>query len=504
MSVRPRLRVAAESPDESYGDLAGDLASGYQLTPDDWQQLILDDWLAVKGGKWAHLTCGLSVPRQNGKNGALEIRELFGMVGRGEAILHTAHQVKTAQKHFRRLKHFFGKKANDPAAKFPELNALVSEVRNVNGQEAIFLTNGGSVEIVARSQGSGRGFTVDVIVCDEAQDMSDDDLEALLSTSSAAPSQDPQWIFTGTPPGPKARGEVFARVRSDALDKSPHRLSWLEWSMDVDGDLDDRKQWRQANPALGTRLQMSVVEGERARFSDEGFARERGGMWAADVLGKGVIPSLSWNAQVDTESTVVDRPSIGIEVGPDLAWCSIAVAGKRADGDWHIGLAHNQNTQGVGVEWLMPRLDELLASRPDIRTVVIDVSSPIKAMIEQRGKRYFLKRPDGSRGIEVHALKVAELGVGCTSLLSGVVTGSAWHIGQPQLTSAALSAGKRPLGDTGMWVWNRRSADSDITPIQAATYALIGAQLDKPVPARRASGSRGSRESSRGRRAVVI
>ena len=160
------------------------------------------------------------------------------MVGRGEKILHTAHEVKTARKAFKRLQHFFGTQVNDPGAKFPELNALVAEVRNVNGQEAIFLTNGGSVEVVARSKNSGRGFTVDVLVMDEAQEMSDDDLEALMPTTSAAPLRDPQWIFTGTPPGPRANGAVFTRVRSDALGGGP-RACWHEWSSDPDLGLDD-------------------------------------------------------------------------------------------------------------------------------------------------------------------------------------------------------------------------------------------------------------------------
>ena len=73
-------------------------------------------------------------------------------------------------------------------------------------------------------------------------------------------------------------------------------------------------------------------------------------------------------------------------------------------------------------------------------------------------------------------LKVAELGSACSLVLDGIVTGWLHHIGQPQLSAAALSAGKRGLGDTGKWVWNRKSATSDITPIQAATYALWGAQ----------------------------
>ena len=154
-SQRPCVTITSPAID-SLGDLAISLAADYKLIPDPWQAWVIDNWLSVVGDNWAHMTCGLAVPRQNGKNAVLEIRELFGAIGRGERILHTAHEVKTAQKHFRRLKHFFGQKTNDPAAKFPELNALVESIRNVNGQEAIFLKNGGSIEIAARSKEIGR------------------------------------------------------------------------------------------------------------------------------------------------------------------------------------------------------------------------------------------------------------------------------------------------------------------------------------------------------------
>jgi hypothetical protein len=97
----------------------------------------------------------------------------------------------------------------------------------------------------------------------------------------------------------------------------------------------------------------------------------------------------------------------------------------------------------------------------------------------------------------VTPVKVAELGAGCALVLDGIVSGWLWHIGQPQLSSAALAAGKRPLGDTGMWVWSRRSAESDITPVQAATLALIGAQASRVrKPARSGGGS--------GRRVAVL
>ncbi|CAM2869895.1 hypothetical protein PRAC110570_04890 [Propionibacterium acidifaciens] len=151
----------------------------------------MSDWLRVRAGRWVSLDCGLSCPRQNGKNAILEVYELFVTVGLGRRVLHTAHEVKTGRKHFRRLRYFLGERAADPGAEFQELNKLVREIRNVNGQEGIYLTNGGSIELVARSKSSGRGFTVDTLVCDEAQEPTDDELQAINPSISAAPSGDP-------------------------------------------------------------------------------------------------------------------------------------------------------------------------------------------------------------------------------------------------------------------------------------------------------------------------
>lgn len=484
MKQPPRLHVAPRAAD-TYGDLAADFASDYGLKPDDWQQLILDDWLASAKGRWTSLTCGLSVPRQNGKNGALEVRELFGMVGRGEKILHTAHQVKTAQKHFRRLKHFFGKKADDPGAKFPELNALVAELRNVNGQEAIFLKNGGSVEIVARSQGSGRGFTVDVIVCDEAQDMSDDDLEALLSTSSAGPLGDPQWIFTGTPPGPKANGEVFTRIRREALESNPRRRCWHEWSCHAEPgeavDLDDHDNWHRANPALGTRLLFDVVEGERGNLSDEGFGRERLGMWAG-ALTQAVIDAETWASVADTASMAIDKLALAVDVSPDRAVASVSLAGQRADGLWHIEL----DEQRAGVGWLLPWVLGR-CERNAIRAVVIDGASPAASIVDD------LKR----EGIKVTTTTSRDMAAACGQLYDGALEQWLRHTDQPQVNVALSVARKRPLGDA--WAWNRKDTDSDITPLVSVTLALWGAQSSTVKRPGRRKG-----RTSESRRAVVL
>ena len=207
--------------------------------------------------------------------------------------------------------------------------------------------------------------------------------------------------------------------------------------------------------------------------SDEQFGMERLGMWKVDSA-KGVIPAQSWADREDVESVPVDAFTLGIEVGPDLAWASVALAGRRADGSWHIALEADQHTVGKGAAWLTPHVEALVSANPQIRGVVVDVGGPIKALLTERNGRWFLGE------VEVTPLKVAELGAGCSTLLAGIVSGEVFHLGQPQLTSAALAASKRALGDTGMWVWHRKAATSDITPIQASTYALIGAQMTRP------------------------
>lgn len=442
---RPRLHVVPGLPDRTFGDLAGQFAGDYGLTPEPWQQLVLDDWLAETGGRWSALRCGLACPRQNGKNGIIEVRELFGMVGRGEKILHTAHQVKTAQKHFRRLKHFFGKRVNDPGAKYPELNALVVELRQVNGQEAIILANGGSVEIVARSQGSGRGYTVDVLVLDEAQDLSDDDLEALMPTTSAAPLRNPQWIYTGTPPGPKASGEVFTRTRAEALG-NPRRVSWHEWSVEASGieniDLDDRDLWLATNPALGGRLQIEVCEGERGSFSPKGFARERLGWWEPGTGHVAAFDLERWSALADPAAERGAAPSFGVATAPDRSWSAIAVAWRRQDGLTQVMLSDYK----PGDAWLVGRLEELRSRWGG--TVHV-----------------------GLKGLAGVA-KAADAAVAHNALATVVEAREVRHGNEPALTTSVRGARWRTQGDSRVL---DRKGSVDISPLDAAALAVHGA-----------------------------
>lgn len=475
----PRVHVTPRRGGASDGDLAASFAASYGLDPDEWQRLVLEDWLRVVGSRWASLTCGLAVPRQNGKNALIEIRELYGMVALGERILHTAHEVKTAQKHFRRLKYFFGQKAGDEAAQFPELNSLVTQVRSVNGQEAIFLQNGGSVELVARSKNSGRGFTVDVLVMDEAQEMAEDALEALMPTTSAAPLGNPQWIFTGTPPGPNASGEVFTRVRREALGEKPGRLSWHEWSVDGTVDLDDRGLWRMTNPALDAgRLQVAVIEGERSRFSDEGFARERLGRWSTHATAARLISPEEWE-----DTAVGDAPEGGVKsfgVAFSFDGSRVAVAGAASfEETVHVEIVASRSGEISGsvsalADWLAERWRD---------TARIGISGRSHATV--------LAEALYARGVPrkvVHVLATGEVFTAAGMLVDGVREQSVTHWadeGQRVLDDAVAVACKKHRGADGQWAFASATPDGDETPVEAVSFALWAAKTAKRVPGRK-------------------
>jgi phage terminase large subunit-like protein len=378
--------------------------------------------------------------------------------------------VKTARKAFLRLASFF-----ENPRRYPELAAMVREVRKTNGQEAIVLTNGGSCEFVARSKGSGRGFTVDVLVMDEAQELSEDALEALLPTISAGPLQNPQQILTGTPPGPSANGEIFTRVRSDGLERKDKRLSWHEWSCEPDADLDDPLNLARANPALGIRLQREVADAERGSMSDAGFGRERLGMWD-EARAHRVIDLASWSAAGDAASVPSERFALAVDVSPDRSVASVSLAGQCADGSWHVEL----DEQRHGVGWL-PAYLEVRCARNDIRAVVIDGASPAASIIDDLAQRKIKVTTTGAR----------DMAAACGTFYDGVMEGWLRHIDQPQLNTSLGVARKRPLGDA--WAWNRKNAGSDITPLVACTLALWGAQSSavKKPQKKRSDGRKG-------------
>lgn len=476
-SQEPRIAVLPEPGDGvAFGDLytdgedAAEFSKAYGLSPDPWQRAVLSAWLARNPDDgFACTSCGLSVPRQNGKNALLEMRELYGLCAIGERMLHTAHRVDTARKAFLRLVTFFDSPAH------PELGEMVTSIRRTNGQESISLANGASIEFSSRVNGGSRGSTYDIVVFDEAQELTDDQMEAIMSTMAAAPLGNRQLVFTGTPPSPVSPGTVFKHQRSQALSGKGGRMAWHEWSVDEVGDVSDRSRWYATNPALGIRLDEGFTATECSTLTADGFARERLGWWCDGSSANAALSRSKWEACAIEKAPPPlegDRVAYGVKFTPDGASVALSAAARNPKRKTLIeGLEFKSVSGGINwlAKWLIERKDRCAVC-------VVDGRSHTAALVQKLQEGGFPQR----------AIVVANSSNVCAAasmLRNAVDQGEVQHVSPTDLDRSAVAAQRRDIGTNGGWGFG--SGDFDCALIESASLAHWGAMTTKRRPGRR-------------------
>ena len=210
---------------------------------------------------------------------------------------------------------------------------------------------------MARSSGSGRGFSGDLIVLDEAQRLKDDAMAALLPTLCARP--DPQVWYAAS--AGTVDSVQLGRVRERGIAGDDPSLAFFEWSADEADDPAVWETWAKANPGLGIRITEDYVTRERAALSPGAFAQERLtiGRYPTDVLDAwAVILKPDWLRLADPGSQAGDPVVFAAEVAqvaPYRKVAAIGVAGFRADGRLHAEVVEHAD----GTDWVAPRLAEL-------------------------------------------------------------------------------------------------------------------------------------------------
>lgn len=452
-----RPRVSSIPPYvSSAGQEAVDLAASAGLFLDEWQQWVLQQALGERvDGRWSAFEVGLIVPRQNGKGSVLEARELFGLIlAKEELIIHSAHLFKTSKEAFRRILRLLEGTA--------DLARKIKRVSNTHGDESIELTNGCRLAFVARSKGGGRGLSGDCLILDEAFALTDDQIEALMPVMSARDNG--QIWYTSSPPLDAVTGEVLFNVRARGEAGDPV-LAWMDWGQKRGVDLDDPRVHAAANPAYGLRIAPEAVERERRTMKDEGFGRERIGIWP-ETAGTAVISPAQWQALADPASRVGDDVSFAIDVTPARDHASIAVYSPRSDGLGHIELIDYRS----GVGWLVARLAEL-KERHDPVAIAVDAKGPAGSLLADLAAAGIAEPEDAEkpqRG-DLIVPGAADVAASTGQFLDAVTAGALRHLDQAQLSAAVAGAKTRSLGDAQAWA--RRTASSDISPLVAVTLA---------------------------------
>ncbi|RZT66746.1 phage terminase [Leucobacter luti] len=466
----------------SAADDAVDLAAVAGLGLYPWQEHVLRGSLGERvDGRWSAFRTCLVVPRQNGKNAVLEARELAGLLLFNEGvIIHTAHEFKTANNSMIALMNRIKASPLLAEVKGGAGMSADDDLREIDGfrtgnNPAITMKNGNKLQFAARSGGSGRGFTGDLVVLDEAYALKSAEMDALLPTMAAKSIEgNPQVWFTSS--AGMLDSDLLASLRAQAQKESTGRLAYYEWSTADDTDPLDRDGWYEANPSLGYRISEEFVQDEYDTLvgetgSDEGFKRERLGIWAK-LGGSGIIPQKPWAESagdaltVETETREIGRVAFAVDIPRSRDSASIVMAGDLGNGRTSLVLIDRR----VGTDWVADRLAELKAQYNPVAIVIDELAATGTILGELRRLR-----------IRVWAVKYREYLRACGALFDAISQMRIVHTGQQELNDAVSGAGRKD-GESTLWKW-AASSSVDISPLVAATLAFAGLHRRSGKPA---------------------
>jgi hypothetical protein len=456
-SQRPRVLLRPPHVSEVAGREAVDLAESVGLHLDPWQKLAVRVALAEDSrGLYAAREVGCLVSRQNGKGAILEAIALHGMFVIGDPLtLWTAHMFKTSSEAFLRVKSWIDGSS--------DLSSHVRRVNTSHGEEGFELHSGARLRFLSRSKSSGRGFSPQRIIFDEAQELSKVAAEAMLPSMRAQRNR--QAIYTGTVPGPEINHpEHWRRLRDRGRAGDASRLAWLEWtpegSDDPDTaagiDLDGRRAWAASNPGIGFRdgLNLESLSADREGLDDDSFGRECLSIWPA--LAEVDVDSAFGAGKWQDCAVECDPPIpavVGVAVSLDRGWSSIgAVSGDRRP---HLGSV----LRAPGTAWVAAEARRI-QDRYEIDVILDDhgPASTLKAEFDDLGVRYT-------------ATRTGEYLDACAQIFDLVQNKAVEHGNYDDLNAAVAAAGKRSIGER--WAWSRKSGDTSM--LEAVTLALWGA-----------------------------
>lgn len=430
------------------------------------QKLELEIFLAkTRTGAPAATSISVSRPRQNGKSYAAKFYTIWSAFIEHKSILFSAHNGPTTRKMFRDITRFI---LDNQVfrAKLAENGIYKSQ-----GYEHIQLASGVIIEFSTRTNSGARGGTHDVIVIDEAQELTQEHQEAILPTMIAGAAANPQIIMLGTPPGVKTPGTVFREMHDRAHAGQLQEAWWLEWAATEIGDPNDQARWRECNPMYGYRITARALQNAADTMSAQGFAREHLGWW--DAAGVAAVDTLikppAWEKITTKNPPPPDAtPSVAVKFSPDGSRVSLAICLNPTEGAAFLEVIAARSTNR-GTKWIT---EWILENRAKLAQIVIDGT---------RGERVLQQLADARLPkTMVKRVKPGDMARAVSMFLEAIDSQELRVFDQPDLTASALNCTKRRVGSQG-FAWE--STDTgDATLIESIALAYWASQTTRRKP----------------------
>ncbi len=332
---------------------------------------------------------------------------------------------------------------------------LVRRVYRGVGYEGIDFVTESTIRIIGSSEAAGHGMTsTGLAIVDESFADVDFRREQALNPGMATVRDAQTWNVStaGTDQSVFLRSKIESgRAMAEAGVTSG--TAYIEYSIPDDADCDDPETWWSYMPALGWTITQDVVAHERQGMPDGEWRRSFGNQWTS--TDERTIPFQVWEDAQDPAAEAAPAAALVVEVTPDRSSATI-VAGSS-------GRVVEMVDQMPGTAWCVPRLVEL--HKRYGAPVVLDAAGPAGTLVPELE----------SAGVPVVKLGTRDVVSACGVFFDALADRTVTVRRDVSLDLAAASVNKRQVGDA--WLWSRKSTETDVVPIMAASLAFYQATL---------------------------
>jgi len=430
-------------------------ALGWELMP--WQVHVLTESLRYeKNGEWSRSMVGILVARQQGKSALMRLRLLAGIYLWEETWIAMAQTLKQAE-------HQLYQAYDDLVAA-----GLWDESRmkfyQANGRQSLKIGRG-SWTILAANRDAVRGFTGSLWV-DELREIPEEAWTAALPVTTSYPNAQ---VYVTSNAG-SDHSTVLNELRSTALTFQDDSFGWFEWSADPELSHLDVEGWKQANPALGYRTKVKVLEDALKTSRMEAFLTERLCRWVRALESPWVYGTWEACATEGLKFEPSEYTYFGLDVSVDRKRADLVAAQK--DGDKvKFGLVKSWASQDGVID------DVKIAS--DVAEIMRKFAT-VGLAFDKWTTGNIAQRLASARFPVVDCSGMA-FAQACDETLTGLNSGRLMHTGNETLTAHFMACVKKPAQDGG-WRVVRKDSHTSISAACASIMAIAqaGKMMQEP------------------------
>jgi phage terminase large subunit-like protein len=352
-----------------------------------------------------------------------------------------------------------------------------------NGREGLKFANGSRQGLIASSEDSGHGGTLDLGIDDEAFAQKDARREQACVPAMNTRAQ-PQWWVISTAGTPTKSPYLYAKVQrgrkladQQVEDESKRRgVCYIEYSAPEDADPFNPRVWWDCMPALGYTVTEETVRAALdtmladPKLGLSEFRRAYLNQWVL-AMGDPIVPLDHWKLLARPDAARPEHVVLGLSVAPQDESACVVALGRDADGELQSSVVEH----GEGVDWLLPSDDDQgalsgLVERYGYPDVVVD----------EKACAHLLPEIERVAGFDrVIKCKSYDMPTACAFWLRLCQQKHLLHRDEQELTTALAAAERRIVLDG--WALSQTKSGADITPLVAqilAAWSYLGSYGD--------------------------